>query len=58
MLHFTAPGNLNPLLEEIVDIEKPLTFTRDITRFPETHPGEEMPFVSGCAGNRVPDLRR
>jgi hypothetical protein len=44
------------LLEEIMGIEKSLTFTRDITRFPETHPGAEMPFVAGYASNRVPDL--
>jgi hypothetical protein len=44
-------------LEEIMDIEMPPTFTGDITRFPEIHPGAEKSFVPGCAGNRVPDLR-
>lgn len=39
-------------------IEIMLTFTRDITRLPENHPGAGKPIIPGCAGNRVPDSWR
>jgi hypothetical protein len=59
VFHFyVSPGTSNSLMEEIMGTEKRPTFARDITRFPETHPGAEKSFAPGCAGNRVPDLRR